>query len=73
MFQKYEQIAKENDQSHIFPFMSGPELYGVIEIKTPKSCCPYDTLQTFLDQYMYNEEVKIDYIHGEEVLLKLGL
>ncbi len=49
------------------------EGYGVLEIDNPTSNLPVGTLQSFLDQYLkQNSEVKIDYVHGEEVVCRLG-
>ena len=48
--------------------------YGVVEIGNPTSNLPVGTLQAFLDDFMKNGGAeKIDYIHGEEVIDKLGL
>lgn len=46
---------------------------GTITIDNPINNLEVGTLQTFLDSYMkIHPEVKIDYIHGEEVVAKLG-
>ncbi len=48
--------------------------YGVVEIGNPSSNLPVGTLQAFLDDFMKNGGAeKIDYVHGEEVVFKLGL
>jgi hypothetical protein len=48
--------------------------YGVVEITNPSSNLPVGTLQSFLDDFLKNGGAeKIDYIHGEEVVSKLGL
>lgn len=47
--------------------------YGVIEIANPPSNLPVGTLQAFLDVFMKeNGADKIDYVHGGEVVCKLG-
>ena len=50
------------------------EGYGVMEISRPTSNLPVGSLQLFLDDFLKNGGAeKIDYIHGEETLIKLGL
>jgi hypothetical protein len=50
-----------------------PEKCGVIYITQPTSNLPVGTLQLFLDDYLkINSAVKIDYVHGEEVVTDLG-
>ena len=50
-----------------------PQGYGILEITTPTSNLPVGTLQSFLDDFlMHDGAEKIDYIHGEEVIFKLG-
>ncbi|HLO32824.1 MAG TPA: DUF1015 domain-containing protein [Anaerolineales bacterium] len=47
--------------------------FGVIEIANPSSNLPVGTLQAFLDPFMKNGGAeKIDYVHGEDVTVKLG-
>ncbi len=51
-----------------------PNGFGVVEINNPNSNLPVGTLQAFLDDFLKNGGAeKIDYIHGEEVVSKLGL
>jgi hypothetical protein len=51
-----------------------PNGFGVVEINNPSSNLPVGTLQAFLDDFLKNGGAeKIDYIHGEEVVSKLGL
>ena len=48
--------------------------YGVVEIGNPTSNLPVGTLQAFLDDFLKSGGAeKIDYIHGEEIVFKLGL
>jgi hypothetical protein len=48
--------------------------YGVVEIGNPTSNLAVGTLQAFLDDFLKNGGAeKIDYIHGEQVVYKLGL
>jgi hypothetical protein len=47
--------------------------YGVVEIANPSSNLPVGTLQSFLDLFLKNGGAeKVDYVHGEEVVFKLG-
>lgn len=47
--------------------------YGVVQLTNPTSNLPVGTLQTFLDEFLKSGGAeKIDYIHGEETLFKLG-
>lgn len=47
--------------------------YGVVEIANPSSNLPVGTLQSFLDEFLKNGGAeKVDYVHGEEVVFKLG-
>jgi hypothetical protein len=46
---------------------------GVVEIANPSSNLPVGTLQTFLDLFMKEAGAdKIDYVHGEDAVCKLG-
>ena len=48
--------------------------YGVVEIGNPSSNLPVGTLQAFLDDFLKSGGAeKIDYVHGEEIVFKLGL
>ena len=48
--------------------------YGVVKITNPTSNLPVGTLQTFLDGFLKaGGAEKIDYVHGEEVVSRLGL
>jgi hypothetical protein len=47
--------------------------YGIVEILNPTSNLPVGTLQAFLDEFMKSGGAeKIDYVHGEEVVHRLG-
>jgi hypothetical protein len=47
--------------------------FGVIEIANPSSNLPVGTLQAFLDVFLKEGGAeKIDYVHGEDVTVKLG-
>jgi hypothetical protein len=47
--------------------------FGVLEIANPSSNLPVGTLQSFLDGFLKaGGAEKIDYVHGEDVTVKLG-
>jgi hypothetical protein len=51
----------------------GWESFGVVEISNPGSNLPVGTLQAFLDAFMKDGGAeKIDYVHGEDVVCRLG-
>lgn len=57
---------------HVMPFIS-KDKYGAIIAESPAHNLEVGSLQCFLDDYLKaHPEVKIDYIHGEEVLYSLG-
>ncbi len=50
------------------------EGWGVVEITQPASNLPVGTLQLFLDDFLKGGGAeRIDYVHGEETVIKLGL
>jgi hypothetical protein len=51
-----------------------PQGFGVVEVANPSSNLPVGTLQAFLDDFLKSGGAdKIDYIHGEDIVYKLGL
>lgn len=66
-----ESLETEEDM-HKFSFMT-KDKSGVITIKQPKANIPVGTIQVFLDEYLKsNPKVKIDYIHGTDVINDLS-
>jgi hypothetical protein len=56
----------------VFGLISGA-LCGVVEIQNPSSNLAVGTLQVFLDSFLKEGNAdKIDYVHGEEVVSRLG-
>ncbi len=50
-----------------------PEGFGTLEITEPSSNLPVGTLQAFLDDFVKNGgAVKIDYVHGDDTVVRLG-
>ena len=53
--------------------VGGGRKFGVIEIAHPSSNLPVGTIQPFLDSFLKNDGAeKVDYVHGEDVTVKLG-
>jgi hypothetical protein len=53
--------------------VGGGKEFGVIEIANPTSNLPVGTIQAFLDTFLKEGGAeKIDYVHGEDVTVKLG-
>jgi len=68
----HNQSTCRSQSEHIIGFTDSAKT-GRIVIKNPKHTLEVGTLQAFLDEYIgKNKGVKIDYIHGEDVVKKLG-
>ena len=53
--------------------MVSPQGFGLVEITNPCSNLPVGSLQAFLDDFLKRGGAeKIDYVHGEEVIFRLG-
>lgn len=66
-------VDEAKGASQVLGLVGGGKDFGVIEITHPSSHLPVGTLQEFLDQFIREGGVdKIDYVHGEEIILKLG-
>jgi uncharacterized protein (DUF1015 family) len=64
--------APEIDDAHVISFITN-KWSGYIIIKKPNLTLEVATLQSFLDEYLKEKEnSKIDYIHGDDVVTKLG-
>jgi hypothetical protein len=60
-------------EKQAFGLVGGGKDFGVIEIANPLSNLPVGTLQSFLDVFLKQDGAeKIDYVHGEDVTVKLG-
>jgi len=70
------EMMRRVEQSGSSPQMFGvitADRYGVVEIANPSSNLPVGTLQVFLDHFLSaGGAEKIDYIHGDEIVTKLG-
>ncbi len=66
-------VDKAQGEKQVIGLVVSGKGFGVVEIAHPSSNLPVGTIQAFLDQYMKNGGAeKIDYVHGEDVLVKLG-
>lgn len=73
----YEEMTQKVDsaegQKQVVGLVRGGNQFGVIEIANPKFNLAVGTIQSFLDAFMENNgAIKIDYVHGEEVLKKIA-
>jgi uncharacterized protein (DUF1015 family) len=79
----YQSIASAEEMVKVVDSVQGKEQviglvgggrgFGVIEISNPSSNLPVSTIQTFLDTFLKEGGTeKIDYVHGEDVTVKLG-
>ncbi len=69
--QKEENVSK-NDTAQIISFVTGNE-FGVISLTNSKYAMEAEAIEAFLNSYVgENKDAKIDYIHGDDVVTKLG-
>ena len=67
-----EAVHAKDKNKHVIPFIAA-QGHGIIVISNPKANLVVGTLQWLLDQYLViNNKMKIDYIHGEDVIYQLG-
>ena len=70
-----EAVDSAHGSGHVIGLVRGGRSreFGVIEIANPSSNLPVGTLQAFLDVFLKEDGAeKIDYVHGEDVTVKLG-
>ena len=64
--------APETEGAHFYPFVSA-EKNGVFVVENPKWAIPVATIQTGLDAFLAeHKDVKIDFIHGADVVVSLA-
>lgn len=67
-----QSVAKQGDFLQRFGMLTAGK-FMVAEIMQPESNLPVGTLQSFLDTWLRtNSSVKIDYVHGDDVLASLS-
>jgi hypothetical protein len=72
-----EQMVKAVDsasgEKQVIGLIGGGRKFGLLEIAHPSSNLPVGTLQPFLDSFMQEGGAeRIDYVHGEDVIVRLG-
>jgi hypothetical protein len=66
-------VDSATDGKQTIGLVGGGKEFGVLEIANPSSNLPVGTLQSFLDGFLKTGGAeKIDYVHGEDVTVKLG-
>ncbi|HEX3028973.1 MAG TPA: DUF1015 family protein [Clostridia bacterium] len=69
---KHEMEKLSASQAHSIAFVT-KDTFGTIDIKSPFCTLEVGSLQTYLEEYMKeNSSIRIDYIHGEDVVDNLG-
>lgn len=71
-----QQVDEQKGKGQLVGMMGGGDgkSYGIVEINKTSSILPVGTLQTFLDVFTKeNGADKIDYVHGWDVVRRLGL
>lgn len=67
----YPKAGKKPNEGHHIEYVYGGE-HGHLYVKSPKAALAAGTLQSFLDDYIKRNNVKIDYIHGADVVESLA-
>jgi hypothetical protein len=72
-----EEMVKAVDSArgerHVIGLVGGGKGFGLLEIANPSSNLPVGTIQAYLDAFLKEGGAeKIDYVHGEDVTVKLG-
>ena len=65
----YYELSDDAEQTFIMVTKDGEKKIG---IKNPKSNLTVGSLQKFIDDYLKENGGRVDYIHGDEVVLRLG-
>jgi hypothetical protein len=69
----FKAVDKAYGESHVIGLVVGGKGFGVIEIANPSSNLPVGTIQSFIDSFLKDGGAeKVDYVHGEDVVVKLG-
>ena len=66
-------VDSANGEKQAIGLVGGGKQFGVVEIAHPSSNLPVGTLQAFLDPFIKDGGAeKIDYVHGQDVTVRLG-
>ena len=66
---KYYELSDDAEQTFIMVTKNGEKKLG---IKNPKSNLTVGSVQKFIDDYLAENGGRVDYIHGDEVVKRLG-
>ena len=67
-------VDSAQSEKQAIGLVGGGKQFGVVEIAHPSSNLPVGTIQAFLDPFVKEGNAeKIDYVHGEDVTVRLGL
>jgi len=66
---KYYEFSENADQTFVMVTKNGEKKLG---IKNPKSNLTVGSVQKFIDDYIAENGGKVDYIHGDDVVRRLG-
>ena len=61
----------QTETNHVVPFVS-PEGYGFITIDQPSFTLEIASIEDFFNLYLEANQVKVDFIHGDDVVNELG-
>jgi Protein of unknown function (DUF1015) len=68
-----EAVNSARGKKQTVGLVGGGKRFGVIGISNPSSNLPVGAIQSFLDVFLKEDGAeKIDYVHGEDVTVKLG-
>ena len=66
-------VSAHHDSVHRIGIVGGHSPFTVVEVSNPKFNLPAGTIQAFLDTFLKAGGAEsIDYVHGDEVLLRVG-
>ena len=66
-------VDNASGENQVIGLVGGGKEFGVIEIANPSSNLPVGTIQPFIDAFLKDGGAeKVDYVHGEDVTVKLG-
>ena len=71
--EEFKRASTNCSKSHILPFVA-KDCFGFAVIENATHNLEAATLQEFLDKYLeQNKNVKIDYIHGDDIVTNIGV
>jgi uncharacterized protein (DUF1015 family) len=72
LFNFSDESATPESHCHTLPFIFRDK-YGIVMVENPRHNLEVGTLQNFLDYYIESQEgIRVDYVHGEDVVQKLS-